>query len=175
VKLWIAEGFGVGRLPFAPGTFGSVLGVFWFWVLLLPGNTWVFVAGTMAALGASVWLCGAAEKTLGQKDPGSVILDEIAAMPVCFSGWTAIVGLGRGAFPRGDYFFSSGNWLSIAGIVVAFRFFDILKPWPVRQSQSLPGGWGVTVDDALAALYVNGVVLAVYAVRMFLLKAMATG
>jgi phosphatidylglycerophosphatase A len=38
---------------------------------------------------------------------------------------------------------------------VAFRFFDVLKPWPVRQSQSLPGGWGVTMDDMLAAVYVN--------------------
>ena len=42
----------------------------------------------------------------------------------------------------------------------AFRFFDVLKPWPVKQSQSLPGGWGVVVDDLLAAVYVNVVVLA---------------
>jgi phosphatidylglycerophosphatase A len=45
-------------------------------------------------------------------------------------------------------------WLT-AGFFAAFRFFDVLKPWPVRQSQALPGGWGVTVDDLLAALYVN--------------------
>ena len=48
-------------------------------------------------------------------------------------------------------------------VFAAFRFFDVVKPWPVHQSQSLPGGWGVTVDDALAAVYVNGVVLAIHA------------
>jgi phosphatidylglycerophosphatase A len=49
--------------------------------------------------------------------------------------------------------------LSSIGIFALFRFFDILKPWPVRQSQKLPGGWGVTVDDVLAAGYVNIVAL----------------
>jgi phosphatidylglycerophosphatase A len=53
---------------------------------------------------------------------------------------------------------------------VACRVFDIAKPWPVRQSQSLPGGWGITIDDVLAGLYVNVVVLLVYAGRALLLK-----
>jgi phosphatidylglycerophosphatase A len=52
------------------------------------------------------------------------------------------------------------------GVFVLFRFFDVLKPWPVRESQILPGGWGVTVDDVLAALYVNAVVLVVYFVAL---------
>ena len=43
----------------------------------------------------------------------------------------------------------------MVAVFAAFRFFDVLKPWPVRQSQRLPGGWGVTMDDVLAALYVN--------------------
>ena len=53
---------------------------------------------------------------------------------------------------------------------MACRFFDIAKPWPVRQSQSLPGGWGITIDDVLAGVYVNVAVLLVYAAKTFLLK-----
>jgi len=170
VKLWIAQGFGFGRIPFAPGTFGSLLGLAWFAVLLLPGNIWIFALGTIAALALSVWLCGAAERILGQHDPGSVVLDEIAAIPLCFSGWVAFVTLKTGSPPGWEYFFSSRNWLPVAGVFVAFRFFDIVKHWPVRQSQSLRGGWVVTVDDALAAAYVNLTVLLAYLVKIFLLK-----
>ncbi len=166
MKLWIAQGFGVGRIPVAPGTFGSLIGVGWFAVLLLSGNLWLFIVGTFIALALSVWLCGAAEKILGQQDPGSVVLDEIAAIPVCFAGWVIFVTVRTGAMPGVQYFFSSWNWLAVAGVYAAFRVFDIAKPWPVKQSQSLPGGWGVTIDDALAAIYVNLVVLAVYAVKL---------
>ena len=65
MKLWLAQGFGVGRVPVAPGTFGSVVGVLWFGLLLGTGNLWLFTAGTVAAIALSVWLCGAAEKALG--------------------------------------------------------------------------------------------------------------
>jgi phosphatidylglycerophosphatase A len=166
VKLWIAQGFGIGRIPFAPGTFGSLPGLLWFALLLAPRNIWLFAAGIIAGLAASVWLCGEAEKILQQKDPGSVVLDEIAAIPICFAGWVVFVALKSGMLPGWEYFFSRGNWIFVAGVFIAFRFFDIAKPWPVRQSQALPGGWGVTVDDALAALYVNGVLLLVYLAKM---------
>ena len=52
-----------------------------------------------------------------------------------------------------EAFFTSRGLLTVAAIFILFRIFDILKPWPVRQSQRLPGGWGVTVDDLLAAAY----------------------
>ena len=97
--LWIAQGFGIGRIPIAPGTFGSLLGLVWFALLLLTGNGWCFLGGTLAGLALSVWLCGKAEKTLNQKDPGSVVLDEIAAMPVCFAGWLGIALGKAGSFP----------------------------------------------------------------------------
>lgn len=174
MKLWLAQGFGVGRIPVAPGTFGSVVGIGWFAILLLPGSLWLFALGTVAAIGLSVWLCGAAEKILGQQDPGSVVLDEIAALPVCFAGWVAFATAKTGSLPGVDYFFSSWNWLAVAGVYAAFRVFDIAKPWPVRQSQSLPGGWGVTIDDVLAAVYVNLVVLLVYVVKLYFLNP-ATG
>ena len=168
MKLWVAQGFGVGRIPVAPGTFGSVAGVLWFGLLLLTGSVWLFIAGTIAAIALSVWLCGAAEKILGQTDPGSVVLDEIAAIPVCFLGWVAVIVFKTGALPGVADFFSAHTWPLTLGVFVAFRFFDVAKPWPVYQSQSLPGGWGVTIDDLLAAVYVNAVVLLVYAGKTLL-------
>jgi phosphatidylglycerophosphatase A len=160
--LWIAQGFGVGRIPVAPGTFGSVIGLGWLALLLLTGNLWLFLAGSIAGLLLSVWVCGVGEKILKQKDPGSVVFDEIAAIPFCFTGWIAILMWKTGSFPAPENFFSRQQWLPTLGVFAAFRFFDVLKPWPVRQSQSLPGGWGVTIDDALAAVYVNAVIIAVY-------------
>ena len=156
--LWLAQGFGVGRIPKAPGTFGSVVGFVWFALLLLTGRLWLYLIGTVIALGLSVWLCGVGEKILKAKDPGSVVFDEIAAIPVCFIGWIVVYLVKMGSFPSAGYFFSE-NLFPVLGVFVAFRLFDVWKPWPVRQSQSLPGGWGVTIDDALAAVYVNLVVV----------------
>ena len=168
MKLWVAQGFGVGRIPVAPGTFGSVVGVLWFGLLLMTGSVWLFMVGTLGTVALSVWLCGAAERTLGQKDPGSVVLDEIAAMPVCFLGWVGVLFWKTGALPGCAHFVSAGTWPLTLGVFAAFRFFDVAKPWPVYQSQSLPGGWGVTVDDVLAAVYVNAVVLLAYAGKTLL-------
>jgi phosphatidylglycerophosphatase A len=159
--LWLAQGFGIGRIPKAPGTFGSVVGLGWFALLLLSGGLRIFLIGCLVGVALSVWLCGVGEKVLRAKDPGSVVFDEIAAIPVCFIGWIAVHISKTGAFPTPEYFFSKQNILPTLGVFAAFRFFDVLKPWPVRQSQSLPGGWGVTIDDTLAAVYVNVVVLAV--------------
>lgn len=170
VLLFIAQGFGIGRVPFAPGTFGSGLGVGWFALLLLAGNIWIFLAGTIIGLALSVWLCAVGEKVLNAKDPGSVVFDEISAIPVCFLGWVAVQLCKAGTFPGPEFFFSKQNWLPTLGVFLAFRFFDVLKPWPVRQSQSLPGGWGVTIDDLLAALYVNVVILAVFGGKTLLAK-----
>ena len=156
--LWLAQGFGVGRIPFAPGTFGSVVGLGWFALLLAAGNFWILLGGTVLGLAASVWLCGAGERILKQTDPGSVVMDEIAAIPVCFAGWVITRHAHNGVLPTVEYFFSEKTlWLTL-GVFVLFRLFDVWKPWPVRQSQKLPGGWGVTTDDFLAALYVNAVI-----------------
>lgn len=162
MRLWIAQGFGIGRIPFAPGTFGSLLGMAWFALLLASGRLWVLLLGTVAGMALSVWLCGVGERVLGQKDPGSVVLDEVAAIPVCFFAWLGILFAGNGVLPGAAYFFLRGHWWLTLGVFAAFRFFDIAKPWPVRQSQAWPGGWGITVDDLLAAMYVNLVTLLAY-------------
>ncbi len=157
--LWLAQGFGVGRIPFAPGTFGSAIGLIWFWILLLPNSPLAFIVGILASVFVSVWLCGAGEKILNQRDPGSIVLDEIIAIPICFGSWLAMHFWRKGIWPEPGFFFSQENALLTGGVFLLFRLFDIAKPWPVRQSQNLPGGWGVTVDDLLAAVYVNLVVL----------------
>ncbi|SRR5881394_626554 len=153
--LWIAQGFGVGRIPFAPGTFGSLVGLLWLAVLLLPGNPWAGLAGMLAAMVLSVWFCGAAERILNRTDPGSIVLDEIVAVPLCFGVWIGEYFWRHGALPAPGYFFSRDAWPFTVTVFAAFRLFDVMKPWPVRQSQKLPGGWGVTMDDVLAAFYVN--------------------
>src|SRR5262249_42506131 len=122
-------------------------------VLLLPNSLLIFISGTIVGITLSVRFCGLAEKQLQQKDPSSVVLDEIVAMPFCFLGWVGFYFEKYGMLPAPEYFFRSETWLLTAGTFVLFRVFDIIKPWPLRQSQALPGGWGVTLDDLLAALY----------------------
>ena len=147
-----------------PGSFGSLLGLLWVAALLFTGSYWLYSLGLVFGLACSVWFCGQAEKILGQTDPGSVVLDEIAAMPVCFIGWLMISSPHASDLADPSHLIRSQDWAWALAIFLAFRFFDIVKPWPVRQSQLLPGGWGVTVDDALAAVYVNLAVLAAWSV-----------
>ncbi len=133
-----------GNIPFAPGTWGSLAGLAFFVVGLRP-FAGVAGGGLLAlAVGAGIFfavaLCGEAEVRLGKKDPGEVVLDEFAVMPLCFLGWWS-------ALPAGwpDW----AVWL--AGFAL-FRLFDIWKPLGIRRLQDLPGGWGVVVDDVAAAL-----------------------
>jgi phosphatidylglycerophosphatase A len=163
IVLFLAEGLLVGRIPFMPGTFGSALGVLWVALLLEGRNPWIYSVGCLLSILGSVWLGGKAERILRQTDPGCVVLDEIVAMPVCFAGWLALRAWQSGQLPTPESLCSdNGGWWTL-GIFLGFRFFDITKPWPVRRSQVLPGGWGVTIDDLLAALYVNLGVLAAWA------------
>jgi phosphatidylglycerophosphatase A len=154
-NVWLAQGFGLGRIPVGPGTFGSFLGVVWFLMLSSTGSLWIYAAGTVAGIALSVWACGAAERVLNQHDPSSVVLDEITAVPLCFACWVGRFCLDRGSMPTPDDFLGPETWPVTLGVFVAFRLFDVAKPWPIRQSQKLPGGWGVTADDLLAAVYVN--------------------
>jgi len=160
--LWLAHGFGIGRIPWAPGTFGSLVGVLWFAILLSSQNIWGFAGGMAGGVIASVWICGKAEAILKQRDPGSIVLDEICAMPICFVPWVLSEWQHHKAWPPLETFFGARTWYIVAILFVLFRIFDILKPPPVRQSQRLPGGWGVVTDDVLAALYVCALTLIVF-------------
>jgi phosphatidylglycerophosphatase A len=153
LKLWIAQGFGIGRIPVAPGTFGSVLGLAFFAALVCTHSLVGVIIGIVIGAIISVWLCGEGEKILGKRDPGSIVLDEIVAIPLCFMAW--LVWLGGDRLPGPEYFFGPQRWMYSVGLFLLFRLFDVWKPFPVRQSQNLPGGFGVTCDDLLAAVYVN--------------------
>jgi len=166
MKLWIAQGFGIGRIPFAPGTFGSVLGLGWFLALVYFQSWTVFIVGNLLGMAVSVWLCGEAERILKKTDPGSVVIDEIIAIPLCFIWW--LVAAGAHGMPGPESFLR--RWIGCVAVFALFRLFDVTKPWPVRQSQSLAGGWGVTIDDVLAAVYVNvaAVIIYYFAPKFFL-------
>src|SRR5688500_17470891 len=105
VTLWLAQGFGIGRVPVAPGTFGSLLGVLWMAILVSTHNLWMFFAGIVAGALASVPICGKAEQILNQRDPGSIVLDEICAVPLCFVPWIASEWLRKGVWPTPETFF----------------------------------------------------------------------
>lgn len=154
VILFIARGFGAGLAPKAPGTFGSLVGFVWFALLLETGSLFLYILGCALGMIASIWICGRAEKLLNRHDPSSVVLDEIIAIPICFLSWLVLECRRVGGFPGSQYIFTQ-HWLICVITFVTFRLFDIWKPPPVFQAQSLKGGLGVTMDDVLAAGYVN--------------------
>lgn len=129
----------VGRIPFGPGTWGSLAGV-GFVVGLLRGMPSVALVGISVVLSwLAVAICGEAEVRLGKTDPGCVILDEFAVIPLCFLGWPQLAAV----VPEPTVF--------ALGFAV-FRLLDIAKPFGIRALQTLPGGWGVVADDFAAAL-----------------------
>lgn len=133
----------IGRNLPAPGTWGSLAGVGYFWIcfgsLGWVGNVIASVIGAYLAVG----LCGEAEVRLNEKDPGKVILDEFVAIPLCFLGWPLIVS----AMPV---------WAALLAGFGLFRLFDIAKPLGISKLQRLPGGLGVVIDDTAAALAACG-------------------
>lgn len=152
--LWLAQGCGLGRIPWAPGTFGSLGGLLWVCLLLLPGSLLVYILITLLSILASVWICQRAEGILKLRDPSSVVIDEIVALPICFLPWVINLWQETGTMPPPDFMAYDRNWLPTMILFVLFRVFDIVKPWPCGASQKWPGGWGVTMDDILAGIYV---------------------
>lgn len=154
VLLWLALGFGSGRLPKAPGTFGSVLGLFWLLFVFSLPSVWLALVVVLASIPAGAWICTEAERILNQHDPGCIVIDEILALPVAGLGWvTWRWGQGQSStFHPWPSLAETVLWL--VTIFILFRIFDIAKPWPVGVSQKLPKGWGVMADDVLAGAYV---------------------
>ncbi|MCC6232318.1 MAG: phosphatidylglycerophosphatase A [Verrucomicrobiales bacterium] len=161
VVIWLAQGLGSGRASKAPGTWGSLVGMAWAALLMSTGNPWLLWGAALAGVAGAVWVSGEAERILGSHDPGSVVIDEIVAIPLCFAvpWWSRAVG--GGSHEGGVGLLGGWPWWLPCLVFVLFRVFDIAKPWPVRQAQRLPGGWGVVADDVLAALWVNAVLLLV--------------
>lgn len=143
-KRLLTSVFGLGFMPIASGTWGSLpvpiifAGLCWFDV----GEALVCTVMTVIAIVASavcVAFSGAAIKADGCKDPGEVVADELAGQAVTF---IAVYAVG-------------GKEIVIASVVgfLAFRFFDIFKPWPCNKLEQLPEGLGILMDDIAAGLY----------------------
>jgi len=124
---------GAGFFPIAPGTVGSAVGV---GVYLLTRHwLWAWQLGLLAAIILiGVWASGVTAAALNREDPGPVVIDEVAGQLVTLF----LTGVG----PTG----------AIIGFFV-FRIFDIIKPWPARQLEDLPGGVGIVADDVMAGVY----------------------
>ncbi len=126
--------FGAGYSPVASGTVGSLVTAVALWLLPLTRPRMVVALVVVTVLG--IWAGSRVERALGRKDPGVIVIDEVAGMLL------SVVLL---PLP-----------LSIPVLVAAFllfRLFDIWKPFPARESQALTGGMGVMVDDLIAGFY----------------------
>ena len=131
----IATVFGSGYSAFAPGTVGSAVGVLLFWPMAATAWPWqagasaiLFVVGSLAA--------GRVARLVNRKDPGIVVVDEVVGQ------WVTLTALPFTPFTAGLGF-------------LLFRVMDIVKPWPARDLEDVPGGWGIMADDVAAGLYAN--------------------
>ncbi len=131
----VATCFGIGRIPVAPGTFGSLAGLGAF---LLAGG--LPPAWQLGLLGASIllgwWAAGRHAEAVGRPDPNEVVVDEFCGM------WLALA-------------LATPGWMAIAAAFLLFRALDILKPPPIRWLERLPGGLGIMADDLGAGLVVR--------------------
>ena len=131
----LATGFGSGYSPFAPGTAGSAVGLFFVWGMSFLGLTGQVVA-TLVITGLSMLAADIVAKSVGLKDPGLIVADEIAGMMVTMIAVpitlkSALIGF------------------------VLFRVMDVVKPPPARQFERLKGGVGIVADDLMAGIYAN--------------------
>jgi phosphatidylglycerophosphatase A len=148
--VFLATCGGIGRVGFAPGTFGSLVGIplslatGWFATVCSArlGSSWVTVAVEAAVVAAiclvAVPICTRAAHRLGRgDDPGAIVIDEAAALPLTLL-----------AVP-----FAGRSWLVLAAGFLLFRLFDISKPFPCRRLEALPAGLGIMADDWGAAAW----------------------
>lgn len=131
---FVACGFGVGTLPWMPGTFGTIVGVV-LYLMLAKLSLIPYLLITFILLVAGVYLCGRVNRDFGTDDHPAAVWDEIASFPVVMI-----------AIPCQWYFILIG--------FILFRIFDIWKPWPIRWvDKNIHGGIGVMLDDVIAALF----------------------
>ena len=134
--VFLATGFYVGNIPFAPGTFGSLIGLPL--CFLLAGiHLAAAIIAALLIIGLAIWIANAAAKTLKRKDPGCIVIDEIAGMVV------TLIGL-------------PFNLTTVVTGFILFRILDILKPFPIRiLDKRVSGGLGIVADDVVAGIFAN--------------------
>ena len=134
--LFIATCGYVGYVPVAPGTAGSIAGLALYGAAGLLGGAQVEIGVLAVVLAVGVWSSAASERHLGVTDPGVIVIDEVAGMLI------TLLAL-------------QPTWGGVLAGFLAFRFFDVVKPFPARWAERLPGGWGVMADDVIAGLYAH--------------------
>ena len=136
MSVFLATGFYVGNIPFAPGTFGSLLGLPLCFILAgiqLPPA----IIAVVLFIGLAVWVSNNAARTLKRKDPGCIVIDEIAGMMVTLIGVPV-------------------HLTSVIIGFILFRILDIAKPFPIRMiDKRLSGGLGIVADDVVAGIFAN--------------------
>lgn len=132
----VATGLGIGFAPIVPGTFGSLPGVALAWGLTLAGGAWVAAAGMVVVVAVGLWAADRTSRILGDDDPRCVVIDEVAGQMTTLLFLPPTIGT------------------MVAGFLL-FRILDILKPFPARRFEDLPGGSGIMADDLVAGLYAN--------------------
>ena len=144
--VFLATGFYIGKIPLAPGTFVSLIGLP-LCFLLAEIQLSAAIIAVLLIIALAIWISNVAERTLERKDPGCIVIDEIAGMVVTLIGLpfnltTATIGF------------------------ILFRILDILKPFPIRiLDKRLPGGLGIVADDVVAGIFAN-VLIRIFAVYL---------
>lgn len=135
--LLLAHGLGSGLAPKAPGTFGTLAAILP-WLLLIQLPVPLYWGAVVLAGIAGVWICGEAARRMGRDDPGSIVWDEWVGV------WIALAVVPM-EWPHA--------WAWVFAGFVLFRFFDILKPWPVGWlDRRFHGGLGIMLDDIAAGI-----------------------
>jgi len=133
--LLFATGLGVGFCPIVPGTFGTLLGIPLDCFLSSIASPF-YELTVVAFFFLSCWIADRAERYWGRKDDRRIVIDEVMGFLVTM-------------------FWIPASLPKIAAGFIAFRFFDIVKPFPIRRLEHVKGGFGVVLDDVLAGMYAN--------------------
>ena len=136
IAMALATGLGIGFMPIAPGTWGSLPGVALAFLLGRWAGGWAVLGGAVVAAAVGIWAADRAARSLQSKDPGPVVIDEIAGQMLTLA-----------FVPRSATALLAGFFL--------FRALDVWKPWPARRLEDLPGGSGIMADDLMVGLYGN--------------------
>ena len=138
--LFLAFGFGSGLAKKMPGTMGTVAAVP-VYLVFIQADFWIYSILTLFVNIVGIWICGKAADLLGEHDFGGIVWDEIAGFLITM--W-----------------FVPFSWAAVILGFALFRFFDILKPWPIKWvDKQIEGGFGIMFDDVLAGIFAGVVLL----------------
>jgi phosphatidylglycerophosphatase A len=162
--LGLSSGLGLGYMPKAPGTFGSLLGIP-FGLFLLQQPPWLAALCVLFLVLVSVPMVHRAGHHWGKLDSGRIVWDEVLGQGIALLGLRPNLSPSEWWSLRGHNFsVPSFAWIAVA--FVAFRAFDISKPFPVRSFDEKDSGFGVIMDDVCAGLYAALLIWVLYRINL---------